>query len=160
MSPESNKTGKIISQDKVCHVCYFVDAAVEQCFIRSHNPDELCQEMPVNALTRLKLAKRIQCRANNFLLLGNTPNVHHATGDAQSQFRRRIKTMQQRCQKPLVVKVKVFKTNINKMVYQVRLIQLPPVKVVYPEKKTCHGTQSVWIGWIHKAICFLSQSLR
>ena len=158
MLPEGNKTRKIICQDKVCHVCYFVDAAVEQCFIRSHNPDELCQEIPVEALTdRLKLAKRIQCRANNFLLLGNAPNVHHATGDAQSQFRPRISSMQQRCQPPentsrwlnkLVVKVKVFKTNINKMVYQVRLIQLPPVKVVHPEKKTCHGhTKRLdWLG--------------
>ena len=141
MSPESNKTRKIICQDKVCHVCYSVEA---ECFIRSHNPDELCQQMPVDALIdRLKLAKRIQCRANNFLLLGNAPNVHHATGDAQSQFRPRINLMQKRCHPPentcrwfSKLVVKVFKTNINKMVYQVRSVQLPPVKVVYPEKKT------------------------
>ena len=139
MSPESNKTRKIICQDNVCHVCYYsVEAAAEQCFIRSHNPDELCQEMPVDALIdRLKLAKQIQCRANNCLLLGNARNVHHATGDAQSQFRWRINLMQKHCHPPENTKlVKVFKTNINKMAYQVRLIQLPPVKVVSPEKKT------------------------
>ena len=147
MFPESSKTSKIICQDKVCHVSYFEEAGAEQCFIRSHNPDELCQEMPVDALTdRLKLAKPIHCRANNFLLLGNARNVHHATGDAQSQFRPRINLMQKRCHPPEntclwfnKLAAKDFKTNINKMVYQVRLIQLPPVKVVYSEKKTCHG---------------------
>ena len=149
MSPESSKTRKIICQDKVCHVSYFVDAGAEQCCIRSANPDELCQEMPVPALTgRLKFAKRSQCPANNFLLLGNARNVHHATGDAQSQFRWRINLMQKRCRPPentvtfrwfTKLVVKAFKTNIKKLVYQVRLIGMPPVKVVYPEKKTCHG---------------------
>ena len=156
MSPESNKTRKIICQDKVCHVCCFVEAGAEQCFIRSHNPDELCQEMPVDALAnRIKLAKRIQCRANNFLLLGNAPNVHHATGDARSQFRPRISTMKQRCHPPENISqwfnklvVKAFKTNINKMVYQVRLIRMPPVKVVCPEKKTCHGHTKWVLDWL------------
>ena len=172
MFPLSNKTRKIICQDKVCHVRYFVDAAAEQCFIRSHNPDELCQEMPVDALTdRLKLAKPIQCRANSFLLLCNACNVQHATGDAQSQFRPRINTMQQRCQPPentslwfnkLVVKVKVFKTNINKMVYQRQVDTTATGEgCASREEKPAMGTQNgFWIGWRHKAICFLSQSLR
>ena len=110
----------------------------------SHNPDELCQEMPVNASKdRHKLAKPFQYRANNLLLLGNARMVHHATGDAQSQFRPRIILIQKLCRRPenscwwfTRLVVKAFKTNINKMVYQVRLIQLPPVKVVHPENKT------------------------
>ena len=51
--------------------------------------------------------------------------------------------MQKRCHPPenicrsfTKLVVKDFKTNINKMVYQVRLIQVPRVKVVYPEMKT------------------------
>ena len=124
MSPESSKTRKIICQDKVCHVSYFVEAGAEQCCIRSANPDELCQEMPVAALTgRLKFAKRSQCPANNFCLLGNTRNVHHATGHAQSQFRWRINLMQKRCRPPentvtfrwfTKLVVNAFKTNIKK----------------------------------------------
>ena len=168
MSPESNKTRKIICQDKVCHVSYSSEAGAEQCFIRSHNPDEICQEMPVDASTnRRYLAKRFQYRANKSLLLGNARMVHHATGDAQSQFRPRIKTIQKVCRRPdkscwwfTRLVVKAFKTNINKMVYQVRLIQLPPGNVVHPENKTCHGKQNgLWIGWRHKAICFLSTNL-
>ena len=147
MSPESNKTRKIICQGKLCHVYYFEDAGAEQCFIRSHNPDELCQEIPVDALTdRRKLAKPIQYPANNFLLLGNARNVQHATGDAQSQFRPWIYSIQKRCHRPenacrwfTKLVVKAFKTNVNKTVYQVMLIQLPAVKVVHPEMKTCHG---------------------
>ena len=52
MSSESHKTRKIICQDNVCHFFYFAQAFGEECFIRSrsHNPDELCQEMPVHAL--------------------------------------------------------------------------------------------------------------
>ena len=156
MSPESNKTRKIICQDKVCHACYFEEAGAEQCFIRSHYPDELCQEMPVDALTdRLKLAKPIQCRARNFLLLGNARNVHHATGDAQPQFRPRINLMQKPCHPPEKscrwfnkLAAEFFKTNINKMVYEVRLIQLPPVKVVYPEQKTCHRHKKWVLDWL------------
>ena len=168
MSPESNKTRKIIRQDKVRYVYYFGEAGDEQCFIRSHSPDELCQEMPVDAFTeRRKLAKPIQYRANNFLLLGNARNVHHATGDAQSQFRRRINLMQKVCHPPentyrwfTRLAVKAFKTNINKVVYQVRLIHMPPVRLYIQRRKPAMGTQSLWIGWRHKAICFLSQSLR
>ena len=48
MPPEHNKTRKIICLDKVRHVCYSVEAGAEQCFIRSHDPDELCQEMPAD----------------------------------------------------------------------------------------------------------------
>ena len=119
--------------------------------------------MPDALTDRLKLAKPIQCRANNFLLLGNAPNVHHATGDAQSQFRPRINLMQKPCHPPentcrwfnkLVVKA--FKTNINKMVYQVRLIQLPPVKVVYPEKKTCHRHNKMGFGLVGDTKPFVS----
>ena len=151
MFPESNKTRKIICQDNVCHVCCFVSTGAEQCFIRNYNLDELCQKIFVDALMDRLLANYIQCRANNFLLLGNAPNVHHAMGDAQSQFRPRINFVQKRCHTPenaFKLVIKVFKTNVNKMMYQVRLIPLPPVKVAYPEKKTCHEHQKWVLDWL------------
>ena len=34
------------------------------------------------------------------------------------------------------------------MVYQVRSIELPPVKAAYPEKKTCHGHTKLVLDWL------------
>ena len=107
--------------------------------------------MPVEALTdRMKVAKHLQCLANNCLLQYNAPNVRDATGDAQSQFRRWIYVIQKWCHPPENPSLwfKVFKTDINKVVYQLRLIQLPPVKVVYPENKTCRAHTKWVLDWL------------
>ena len=77
---------------------------------------------------------------------------------AMSIMRRAMRNryaMQKRCHPPANIwrcftrlVVNTFKTNINKMVYQVRLIQLPSVKVEHPEKKTSQRSdvRSIWIN--------------